>query len=222
MESKMDKSGVDDLVLLEDVSEESIQSHLRHRFKKDKIYTYIGPVLLSCNPFREIRRLYTVTCTLPSPYAFRTLCWSASSKERGGRPPVSLHRCSGRAHSSGALVPAIRVPAQPVLRREACPPGPVSTAWLPPTPTPHTHTRARVRTHPHHLSRVSVTAPAPPACSARPAVRGDGARATRGCCAASASACSSSTCAAATLSSRCTASYTRRPSYATRSARTTE
>ena len=143
MESKMDKSGVDDLVLLEDVSEESIQSHLRHRFKKDKIYTYIGPVLLSCNPFREIRRLYTVTCTLPSPYAFRTLCWSASSKERGGRPPVSLHRCSGRAHSSGALVPAIRVPAQPVLRREACPPGPVSTAWLPPTPTPHTHTRAR-------------------------------------------------------------------------------
>ena len=101
----MDKSGVDDLVLLEDVSEESIQSHLRHRFKKDKIYTYIGPVLLSCNPFREIRRLYTVTCTLPSPYAFRTLCWSARPRREGGRDGGDLRfRFTG---VQGAHIPAV-------------------------------------------------------------------------------------------------------------------
>ena len=55
------KDGVDDLVLMETVSEESIVENLQKRFKKSEIYTYIGPVLLSVNPFQTIRNLYGPT-----------------------------------------------------------------------------------------------------------------------------------------------------------------
>jgi len=51
--------GVDDLVLLETLDEGSIVSNQQKRFKCDLIYTYIGPVLISVNPFRQIRGLYT-------------------------------------------------------------------------------------------------------------------------------------------------------------------
>ena len=36
--------GVDDLVMLPKVSEESIVENLKKRYKADLIYTYIGPV----------------------------------------------------------------------------------------------------------------------------------------------------------------------------------
>lgn len=52
---------VDDLVLLRDsdINESGIVNNLRNRYHQDKIYTYIGPVLLSVNPFKEIRNFYT-------------------------------------------------------------------------------------------------------------------------------------------------------------------
>eukprot|EP00948_MAST-09A_sp_MAST-9A-sp1_P000460 g460.t1 len=59
IERKFDKKGVDDLVLMSTLSEASVVSHLKHRFKKDEIYTYIGPVLLSVNPFRFVKGMYS-------------------------------------------------------------------------------------------------------------------------------------------------------------------
>ena len=53
------KGAVDDLVLLEEISEDSVAENLRNRFKEDKIYTSIGPVLLSMNPFKSLRALYS-------------------------------------------------------------------------------------------------------------------------------------------------------------------
>jgi len=53
------KDGVGDLVLLETVDEQSILSTLKRRYAKDLIYTHIGNVLLSVNPFKEIRDLYS-------------------------------------------------------------------------------------------------------------------------------------------------------------------
>ncbi len=50
-------NGVDDLVLLSDVSESSINANLKKRYAKDLIYTYIGPVLISVNPFKNIPEL---------------------------------------------------------------------------------------------------------------------------------------------------------------------
>lgn len=47
-------SGVDDMVLLPKVSEESIVDNLRKRYLEDQIFTYIGPVLVSVNPFKQL------------------------------------------------------------------------------------------------------------------------------------------------------------------------
>ncbi|KAJ6651635.1 hypothetical protein lerEdw1_020767 [Lerista edwardsae] len=48
------QSGVDDMVLLSKISEEAIVDNLRKRFLDDYIFTYIGPVLISVNPFKQL------------------------------------------------------------------------------------------------------------------------------------------------------------------------
>ena len=53
-----DKAKIDDLVLLNNISEDEIVGTLRRRFESDLIYTTIGPVLLSVNPFHDMGRLY--------------------------------------------------------------------------------------------------------------------------------------------------------------------
>ena len=50
--------GVDDMVMLSNLSEDEIASNLCTRYKKDLIYTYIGQVLVSVNPFKAIRGIY--------------------------------------------------------------------------------------------------------------------------------------------------------------------
>ncbi|KAH1011643.1 hypothetical protein HUJ04_000967 [Dendroctonus ponderosae] len=50
-----DRVGVADAVLLEDyTSEEAFVNNLQKRFNEDIIYTYIGPVLVSVNPYKEL------------------------------------------------------------------------------------------------------------------------------------------------------------------------
>jgi myosin-1 len=49
---------VSDLVLLDNISEEGIMQNLERRFKADNIYTAIGPVLISVNPFKKIQAIY--------------------------------------------------------------------------------------------------------------------------------------------------------------------
>lgn len=55
------KDAVGDLVLLETVDEQNILHTLKKRYSKDLIYTHIGNVLLSVNPFKEINGLYSET-----------------------------------------------------------------------------------------------------------------------------------------------------------------
>jgi myosin I len=50
--------GVEDLVLLPQISEKAITEDLAVRHKEDLIYTNIGSVLLVVNPFKQIRGLY--------------------------------------------------------------------------------------------------------------------------------------------------------------------
>ncbi|XP_056300622.1 myosin IEb [Pseudoliparis swirei] len=47
-------SGVDDMVLLSKISEDAITENLKRRYLDDYIYTYIGPVLISVNPFKQL------------------------------------------------------------------------------------------------------------------------------------------------------------------------
>lgn len=51
--------GCDDMVLLPSPSERTITENLQMRHKKDLIYTYIGQVLISVNPFKMIKNLYS-------------------------------------------------------------------------------------------------------------------------------------------------------------------
>ncbi|XP_022110259.1 unconventional myosin-Ie-like isoform X1 [Acanthaster planci] len=48
------QSGVEDMVLLTKIQESSIVENLKKRFMDDWIYTYIGPVLISVNPFKQM------------------------------------------------------------------------------------------------------------------------------------------------------------------------
>ncbi|XP_023568426.1 unconventional myosin-Ie [Octodon degus] len=47
-------SGVDDMVLLSKISESSIVENLKKRYMDDYIFTYIGSVLISINPFKQM------------------------------------------------------------------------------------------------------------------------------------------------------------------------
>uniref|UniRef100_A0A3B5K5D1 Myosin IEb n=1 Tax=Takifugu rubripes TaxID=31033 RepID=A0A3B5K5D1_TAKRU len=47
-------SGVDDMVLLSKITEDAITENLKKRYMDDYIFTYIGPVLISVNPFKQL------------------------------------------------------------------------------------------------------------------------------------------------------------------------
>lgn len=46
--------GVEDLVLLEPLEQESLLKNLQLRFENKEIYTYIGNVLVSVNPYQQL------------------------------------------------------------------------------------------------------------------------------------------------------------------------
>ncbi|XP_023669835.1 unconventional myosin-Ie isoform X1 [Paramormyrops kingsleyae] len=48
------QSGVDDMVLLTKINEDAIVENLKKRYMDDYIFTYIGPVLISINPFKQM------------------------------------------------------------------------------------------------------------------------------------------------------------------------
>eukprot|EP01129_Flabellula_baltica_P002905 TRINITY_DN12788_c0_g1_i1.p1 TRINITY_DN12788_c0_g1~~TRINITY_DN12788_c0_g1_i1.p1 ORF type:complete len:1025 (-),score=286.40 TRINITY_DN12788_c0_g1_i1:18-3092(-) len=54
-QATFEREGVEDLVLLPKVDELGIVANLEKRFMMDRIYTNIGPVLVSVNPFRWIK-----------------------------------------------------------------------------------------------------------------------------------------------------------------------
>eukprot|EP00744_Colponema_vietnamica_P042472 GILI01092640.1.p2 GENE.GILI01092640.1~~GILI01092640.1.p2 ORF type:complete len:118 (+),score=25.05 GILI01092640.1:92-445(+) len=50
----LNKHGVDDLVMMSKLSEDEILKQLKQRYDHDFIYTYIGNVLISVNPFKSL------------------------------------------------------------------------------------------------------------------------------------------------------------------------
>ncbi|VDI66782.1 Hypothetical predicted protein [Mytilus galloprovincialis] len=53
--TKRDHIGVQDFVLLEDYEHpEAFVENLKKRFTENLIYTYIGPVLVSVNPYHQL------------------------------------------------------------------------------------------------------------------------------------------------------------------------
>jgi hypothetical protein len=56
-----DDEGVDDILKLRDFSEMSLIHTLRIRYFRDEIYTFVGPILISLNPYKKIKELYSDT-----------------------------------------------------------------------------------------------------------------------------------------------------------------
>ena len=54
-----ENDGVKDLLKLANFSEKSMIYNLRVRYEKDEIYTFVGPILISINPYKTITGLYT-------------------------------------------------------------------------------------------------------------------------------------------------------------------
>jgi myosin-1 len=52
--TKKKEVGVSDLTLISKISNEAINENLKKRFENAEIYTYIGHVLVSVNPFRDL------------------------------------------------------------------------------------------------------------------------------------------------------------------------
>ena len=50
----MKQSGFDDMVLVPKITEQAIYENLKKRFLDNFIYTYIGPVLIAVNPYKEL------------------------------------------------------------------------------------------------------------------------------------------------------------------------
>jgi hypothetical protein len=53
-----DDEGVDDILKLRDFSEMSLIHTLRVRYYKDEVYTFVGPILISLNPYKRIKDCY--------------------------------------------------------------------------------------------------------------------------------------------------------------------
>eukprot|EP01027_Heterolobosea_sp_BB2_P004948 GEZU01007613.1.p2 GENE.GEZU01007613.1~~GEZU01007613.1.p2 ORF type:complete len:223 (+),score=48.05 GEZU01007613.1:194-862(+) len=49
---------IDDIVLMDNPTDEGITALLEERYKDDNIYTYMGPVLISMNPYKKVKDLY--------------------------------------------------------------------------------------------------------------------------------------------------------------------
>ncbi|KAK5582398.1 hypothetical protein RB653_003981 [Dictyostelium firmibasis] len=57
--NQSDDKDFSDMVEIQDLSEAIILNNLNLRYKSDQIYTYIGNVLISINPYKEIKDLYS-------------------------------------------------------------------------------------------------------------------------------------------------------------------
>lgn len=62
--SKQDDEGVEDILKLHEFSEMSLLHSLRVRYSRDEIYTFVGPILISVNPYRNIPNMYGEDRTL--------------------------------------------------------------------------------------------------------------------------------------------------------------
>ena len=73
--------GVDDLVLLTKLENESIMQNLKKRLERDIIYTYIGHVLIAVNPYKMISMYEGKHLAQVCEWSLRTL------------PPSLPHMC---------------------------------------------------------------------------------------------------------------------------------
>jgi len=70
------EEGSPDMARMSELNESTILTNLNTRYKKNEIYTYIGSILISVNPYKRIQSMYTDECLA-----------SYKNKDLGDRPP---------------------------------------------------------------------------------------------------------------------------------------
>lgn len=55
---EQDDEGLSDILRLREFSEMSLVHTLRTRYARDEIYTFVGPIVISINPYKRISGLY--------------------------------------------------------------------------------------------------------------------------------------------------------------------
>ena len=51
--------GTGDMVEIDELNHATLLYNMFSRYSKDQIYTYVGPILLAVNPFKNVDQLYT-------------------------------------------------------------------------------------------------------------------------------------------------------------------
>ena len=80
-----DDEGVDDILKLRDFSEMSLIHTLRVRYFRGAIYTFVGPILVSINPYKHIKGIYsekTMVSYHSSDKATRHSCTGSRHQEK--------------------------------------------------------------------------------------------------------------------------------------------
>ena len=57
--SKVTEKGIADMVEIDELNHATLLHNLYSRYCKDDIYTYVGPILLAMNPFKNMEHYYT-------------------------------------------------------------------------------------------------------------------------------------------------------------------
>ena len=57
--SKAAEKGLADMVEIDELNHATLLYNLQVRYMRDEIYTYVGPILLAMNPFKDVSQLYT-------------------------------------------------------------------------------------------------------------------------------------------------------------------
>lgn len=100
---KKKQVGVSDMTLLTTISNESINENLQKRWTNGEIYTYIGSVLISVNPFRgatfvrcQLRGIITPTTPNTRSWNLHRRCLATiSGKEPSRGTSACLRHCRG-------------------------------------------------------------------------------------------------------------------------------
>ncbi|XP_038013497.1 myosin XVB [Motacilla alba alba] len=106
---------VEDLTRLEEVSESSVLQCLKKRFHRNLIYTYIGQILISVNPFKDLR-IYSEdvateyqqgTLSKNAPHIFAIAEMAYTLSQSSGQEQcvlISGHSGSGKTEAAKAIV----------------------------------------------------------------------------------------------------------------------
>jgi myosin X len=92
------KAGEQDILNLSDVTEESLLHTLRFRYRQNEVYTSVGPILISINPYKWNKEVYTEGVMLKYHDVDATKTRSSGEDRKASVPPPHLFQVADAAY----------------------------------------------------------------------------------------------------------------------------